>query len=214
MKTTKYVKLLTDANTTLTTIDVTDQQLKIFADHAKTVCTDINKALGNITMSKSIFEQTVNPLEKDVKKQAKQFGKSIETVEKNSAKIHKAIENEQNMEPIKDILENINRKIAECKIKLNASLSHILKCETNVANMAENISILDLPSDIDHATKQVDKITKELANIQLHITNKPERANQYALVMSPLRNAILSLAKSIEDPPAVSKAAPMPSLKP
>lgn len=242
MKAEKYAQLFGTATAITTNITYHLAQLNAFSVIVVNISGEICKKLEAIQINLRCFDDVTPPLSKtqqdilhtqqrELAQLSKQLKQDIEDPEK---KLRKAIDKiaedhtslaetvakhlgkcEFDLSKITAILDPVKPQLAESKKKFNTCDQELVKCQAKIATIENMVHRLDLPSDIQHATKQVEKITKELASLQLQFTSQPKILFQYQRELTPLQDALNILKQQTNMlTNEENKTAAAPSMKP
>jgi hypothetical protein len=238
MKAAKYAQLLSDSTALLTTINFNSSQLNSFANMCSSACAEINSNLTSMNANllalnanqlapskqeleqlNSIIkalEQITKKLKQELEKPALDYRKSIEKTEKeiNEKILPILAANAQgcvyDLKFIHKLIEQIKPLIEASKQKLNNCFADIIKAQDKLAAVDILAKSLDLPNEIEQTTSHIEKMTKELANLNLHLATQADSKQRYQREFLPLRAALSSLrlqslALDQEPPPEVKQ---------
>lgn len=223
MKESKYIKLLADTQGLNTSIKFHEQQLENFSKKCSNIVTEINNSLDNIGVNlqplstlmlplavthleqvhgaQRIVEQLKKRLHKDYEKPGVQYKKSLEKISKELfGKIESEIKSIAtpcafDLNSIQLIINDSKPTFASCEQHLNSAIATINTAQEKISRLEATMQRLDLPHELQQTTKQVEKISQELARLNLHVTVTPNTLSEYKAEFLPLRNALVNLQK-------------------
>lgn len=221
MKQAKYVQLLSDSTSALTTVRFNDMQLSAFVNKCASMCSELNSKLEKINSDLLALKQTPPPLSKQDLEALHELKRSLEKttktlkqdIEKPALEYRKAIEktgkeiNEKLLPELsghgencgfdlKFIYKNIEQTkplLETSKQKLDACFREIIKCQSTISAVSELVHSLNLPNELEKTSLNIEKITKDLASLNLQLAIQPNIKEQYSKEFLPLRAALTSL---------------------
>ena len=220
MKKEKYAQLLGDSTANRATAEFNNAQLTTFSSNCVTTCKSTTASLdsmqttllglGDGELSKAqadtlhsiqrAVDKSAKLLKQDFEKPALQTRKTLEKITKEiQEKILPAITGyseqcEFKLDAIKQLIDQAQPILLACKQKLDACFIEIYKCQAKLATLDDIIHKLNLPHDIEQTTKTIEKITKDLASLNLHIATQPMGKERYQKEFLPLRAALSGLS--------------------
>ena len=221
MKAAKYAQLLSNATAILTTVNFTNTQLSAFVSTRTALSAELNNKLETMHSSLLLITQSPPPLSKnefdslhaiqrelekiskvlkqDLEKPALDHRKAIEKIEKE---INEKILPELNAqsEPcgfdlkfIYKLLEQAKPGLDASKQKLDTCFREIIKSQTKINSVSEQVHALDLPNELEKTSHNIEKITKDLVSLNLQLAAQPSIKEQYHKEFLPLRAALTGL---------------------
>lgn len=246
MKANKYAKLLSDTIAANSTAKFHETQLIDFSNKTIIYCSDlsgkfdsIHGLIGNYSDNPSLLqreqvdsihkfikdlEQYTKSLHKDVEKPILQYQKDLDKINKDLVNRILTTINacpqkcEFDLNLIKTTVQNTQAIISSCNTKIDLCLKEILRCQKQSAKLEQILRNLDLPNEIDQATKQVVKINEDLSRLNQQVLLMPNTKDRFQREFLPLINALENLRVQTkilapEEAPSSKSAPSAPNLK-
>jgi chromosome segregation ATPase len=219
MKAAKYAQLLSDATAINTTVNFINNQLTIFNFKCNESCESFNQQLDDFELSLQQLDTppltkpqlgTLHTVERDLSKITKSLKQSLEkpyidfrkSVDKTDKEVHEkmlpSLNNyaepcEFDLQAVRLLLQEVKPILTSCTQKLDLCIHAILKCQAKIATVDNAIQRLNLPHGLEQTTKEVEKITQDLASINVQLSAQPNGRDQYHKEFLPLRAALRNL---------------------
>lgn len=221
MKETKYIQLLSDATAVQTSVSFHHTQLNQFTLRCRSYNKDLTATIEKLhdtirplaamqlSLSKDqletihgaqrVLEQHKKTLQKDYYKIALQYQKIID---KNTKEINEKILRQVNavvtscgfdLNKIRNIVDEIKPIIDTCQQNLQRCLLEINKMNIQITTLEAEMERLDLPYELQQTTKQIERISQDLARLHLQVQLAPQSVSEYRKDFLPLHSALHNL---------------------